>query len=145
MLAYHSPSAEVKGLKDFPKDERPPVGLTFFGFRIMVGLGFLFGLLAILAWLKRNAPETAPTLLKVLILAIPLPYLAIEAGWVVAEVGRQPWIVYGLMKTKDAVSVLASSQVLISLIAFVAFYSFLGIIDFYLLAKYARKGPEKAN
>ncbi len=145
MLAYHSPSAEVKGLKDFPKDERPPVGLTFFGFRIMVGLGFLFGLLAILAWLKRNAPETAPTLLKVLILTIPLPYLAIEAGWVVAEVGRQPWIVYGLMKTKDAVSVLASSQVLISLIAFVAFYSFLGIIDFYLLAKYARKGPEKAN
>ncbi len=145
MLAYHSPSAEVKGLKDFPKDERPPVGLTFFGFRIMVGLGFLFGLLTILAWLKRNAPETAPTLLKVLILTIPLPYLAIEAGWVVAEVGRQPWIVYGLMKTKDAVSVLASSQVLISLIAFVAFYSFLGIIDFYLLAKYARKGPEKAN
>ncbi len=145
MLAYHSPSAEVKGLKDFPKDERPPVGLTFFGFRIMVGLGFLFGLLTILAWLKRNAPETAPALLKVLILAIPLPYLAIEAGWVVAEVGRQPWIVYGLMKTKDAVSVLASSQVLISLIAFVAFYSFLGIIDFYLLAKYARKGPEKAN
>ena len=145
MLAYHSPSAEVKGLKEFPKDERPPVGLTFFSFRIMVGLGFLFGLLTVLAWLKRNAPETAPGLLKVLIYTIPLPYLAIEAGWIVAEVGRQPWIVYGLMKTKDAVSVLVSSQVLISFIAFVAFYSFLGIIDFYLLAKFARKGPEAAN
>ena len=145
MLAYHSPSAEVKGLKDFPKDERPPVGLTFISFRTMVGLGFLFGLLAVLAWLKRHEPESAPGLLKVLVYAIPLPYLAIEAGWVVAEVGRQPWIVYGMMKTRDAVSVLASSQVLISFIAFVAFYTFLGVIDFYLLAKYARKGPEAVN
>ncbi len=145
MLAHHSPSAEVKGLKDFPKEERPPVGLTFYSFRIMVGLGFLFAILAIWAWLKRAAPESAPGLLKLLVVAIPLPYLAIEAGWLVAEVGRQPWIVYGLMKTKDAVSVLASSQVLISLIAFVVFYSFLGVIDFYLLAKFARKGPEKSN
>ncbi|OCC14596.1 Cytochrome bd ubiquinol oxidase subunit I [Dissulfuribacter thermophilus] len=145
LLSHHSTSAEVKGLKDFPKEERPPVGLTFFNFRIMVGLGFFFGLIAILAWLKRNAPETAPGLLKTLIYTIPLPYLAIEAGWVVAEVGRQPWIVYGLMKTKDAVSILASSQVFISFIAFVAFYAFLGIIDFYLLAKYARKGPEAAK
>lgn len=145
LLSYHSTSAEVKGLRDFPKEERPPVALTFFNFRIMVGLGFFFGVIAILAWLKRNAPETAPGLLKTLIYTIPLPYLAIEAGWVVAEVGRQPWIVYGLMKTKDAVSILATSQVFISFIAFVAFYTFLGIIDFYLLAKYARKGPEAAK
>ena len=144
LLSYHSPSAKVKGLRDFPKDERPPVTLTFLSFRIMVGLGFLFGLLAILAWFKRRAPEEAPWLLKILIYTIPLPYIALELGWIVAEVGRQPWIVYGLMKTRDAVSVLASSQVLISFIAFVVFYSFLGIIDFYLLAKYARKGPEAA-
>ncbi|HIE56919.1 MAG TPA: cytochrome ubiquinol oxidase subunit I, partial [Anaerolineales bacterium] len=145
LLAHHSTSAEVKGLKDFPKDERPPVGLTFFSFRIMVGLGFFFAVLAILAWLKRNSPESAPGLLKTLIYTIPLPYVALQAGWVVAEVGRQPWIVYGLMKTRDAVSLLATSQVLISFVAFVAFYSFLGIIDFYLLAKYARKGPEAVN
>ncbi len=145
LLAHHSMDAEIKGLKDFPKDERPPVSLTFYGFRLMVGLGFLFGLLALLAWRARHNPESAPGLLKVLILTIPLPYIAIEAGWVVAEVGRQPWIVYGLMKTSKAVSVLASSQVWISLIAFVAFYSFLGVVDFYLLAKYAKKGPEALN
>ncbi len=142
LLAHHSPDAVVKGLKEFPKEERPPVVLTFISFRIMVGLGFLFGLIAILAWIKRNRIENAQGLLKILVYMIPLPYIAIETGWMVAEVGRQPWIVYGLMKTRDAASVLTTSQVWISLTAFVVFYSFLGLIDFYLLAKYARKGPE---
>ena len=74
--------------------------------------------------------------------AIPLPYIAIEMGWMVAEVGRQPWIVYGLMKTADAVSPIAGSQVLVTLIGFVILYSILGIVDFLLLARIARKGPE---
>jgi cytochrome d ubiquinol oxidase subunit I len=141
MLAHHDPSATVKGLKDFPASERPPVTLTFWSFRLMVGLGFLFILIAGLGWLKRNDIENQPGLLKLFIYAIPLPYLALELGWAVAEVGRQPWIVYGLMKTADAVSILDVSQVAISLTAFVVFYSILGLIDFYLLSKYARKGP----
>lgn len=141
ILAHHDPSATVKGLKDFPASERPPVLTTFWSFRLMVGLGFLFILIAGLGWLKRKDIENQTGLLKLFICAIPLPYLAIELGWAVAEVGRQPWIVYGLMKTADAVSILDVSQVAISLTAFVVFYSVLGIIDFYLLAKYARKGP----
>lgn len=79
-----------------------------------------------------------------MLFAIPLPYIAIELGWVLAEVGRQPWIVYGLMKTSDAVSPVAGSQVLISLIAFILVYGLLGAVGFYLIAKTAKKGPEPA-
>ncbi|MBW2198761.1 MAG: cytochrome ubiquinol oxidase subunit I, partial [Deltaproteobacteria bacterium] len=82
--------------------------------------------------------------LKLMLLSIPLPYIAIELGWVVAEVGRQPWIVYGLMKTSDAVSPIAGSQVLISLIAFILVYGLLGATGFYLIYKNAKKGPEPA-
>ena len=142
-LAYNDPSAEVKGLKDWPKEERPPVAITFWSFRIMVGLGTLFILLAGAAWLYRNRAEQMPPLLmRVLVWTIPLPYLAIQAGWVVAEVGRQPWIVYGVMKTKDAVSPVAVSQVATSLVALVLLYLLLGALDIFLLAKYARKGPQ---
>jgi len=142
MIAYHDPKAVVKGLKDFPKDERPPVAITFWSFRLMVALGFLFILLSLIAWIKRNNIENHPKLLRILLYAIPLPYLANELGWTVAEVGRQPWIVYGMMKTSDAVSPISVEQVTISLIAFVIVYGLLGFADFYLLAKYGRKGPK---
>ena len=142
LLAFHDPEAEVKGLKEWPKEERPPVALTFYSFRLMVALGFLFGLLSILAFLKRNNPEASPKLLKILVWNIPLPYIAAQAGWMVAEVGRQPWIVYGLMKTKDAVSPLSSIQVGLSLPAFIIVYGILGIICFWLIAYHAKKGPE---
>ncbi len=142
ILAGHSPSTVIKGLKDFPRDERPPVGITMWSFRLMAGLGVLFILLGIIAVLKKEEIENYPGLLKIFLYAIPLPYIANELGWIVAEVGRQPWIVYGMMKTKDAVSHLATSQVLISLIAFIVIYSLLGAVDFYLLVKYAKKGPE---
>lgn len=144
LLAFHDPTAEVKGLKAFPREDIPPVTLTFLSFRIMVGLGTLFIFLAAFGWLKRKDIERYPGYLRIMIYAIALPYLAIETGWIVAEVGRQPWIVYGVMRTSDAVSVLATSQVAISLAAFVVLYTFLGVVDFYLLAKYARKGPKPA-
>ncbi len=142
LLAYHSPDAEVKGLKAFPPDERPPVTLTFFAFRTMIALGFLFPLLAFWAWLRRNRLLESPRLLKVLMFALPLPYLAAQAGWVVAEVGRQPWVVYGVMKTADAVSPIAAQQVAVSLAAFVLVYSLLGAAAFYLIGRHARRGPE---
>jgi cytochrome d ubiquinol oxidase subunit I len=144
-LAYKDFDAEVKGLKSFPKEERPPVLETYLGFRLMVGLGGLFILLSTLAvflsW--RDLLERYPLFLKVLVWAIPLPYLAGELGWIVAEVGRQPWIVYGVLKTSAAVSKSVSpEQVALSLGVFTLLYSFLGGINVYLLAKYARKGPE---
>ncbi|HPA44773.1 MAG TPA: cytochrome ubiquinol oxidase subunit I [bacterium] len=141
ILAFRDPSAVVPGLNDFPEEDHPPVLLTFLSFRLMVGLGFLFLFLTVIGWFLRNRLLDYPVYLKVMLYSIPLPYLACEAGWIVAEVGRQPWIVYGLMRTSDAVSPIAASQVGVSLVAFLILYSLLGLADFYLLFKYARKGP----
>ena len=143
-LVFHDINAEVKGLKAFPREERPPVLITSFAFKGMVGLGFYFALVMIIGWFQRNRLVDSPKFLKLMLLSIPLPYIAIELGWIVAEVGRQPWIVYGLMKTSDAASPVASSQVLISLIAFILVYGLLGAVGFYLIFKNAKKGPEPA-
>jgi cytochrome bd ubiquinol oxidase subunit I len=142
MLAYHDSEATVKGLKDFPKDERPPVTLPFISFRIMVGLGFLFLALTLYGWFRRNDLEGSPGFLKVMLFAIPLPYIANEAGWMLAEVGRQPWVVYGVMKTSDAVSPISGGQVMTSLVAFILVYTLLGAAAVYLMVSHARKGPE---
>jgi cytochrome d ubiquinol oxidase subunit I len=141
-VALGDANGVYKGLKEWPKEERPPVAITFWAFRLMVGLGMLFALITILAWLKRNDPEASPWLLKLLVLVIPLPYIALGLGWTVTEVGRQPWIVYGVMKTADAASKLPGSQVGLSLAAFIVVYSVLGVICFWLISKYAGKGPE---
>lgn len=143
-LAFNDFNAEVKGLNDFAKEDIPPVLTTFLSFRFMVGMGGLFILLAFAAWKKREDLADNPLLCKALTYAIPLPYIAIMAGWMLAEVGRQPWIVYGLMRTSDAVSPVPSSSVAISLLSFIVVYSALGILDIYLLIKYARKGPQPA-
>ena len=145
MLAKHNPNAEVKGLKDFPEDERPPVLISFLSFRIMVGLGMLFVLLTATGFLIRKRLLDFPLYLKAMLLAIPLPYIAIEAGWVLAEVGRQPWIVYGIMKTSDAVSPIHTSQVFTSFLAFLIVYGLLGAVGFYLIVKNAKKGPEAVH
>ena len=144
LMARHDINAEIRGLKSFPRDERPPVLITSFAFKGMVGLGFYFIFATVLGWLKRKRLAQSPKYLKLMLLSIPLPYVACELGWMVAEVGRQPWIVYGLMKTSDAVSPIAVSQVLTTLIGFIVLYSLLGITGFYLIAKNAVKGPELA-
>jgi cytochrome d ubiquinol oxidase subunit I len=141
LLVKHDVNAEVRGLKDFPREERPPVLITSFAFKGMVGLGGYFILMTLIGWFKRNRLVDSPKFLKLMLLSIPLPYLACELGWVLAEVGRQPWIVYGLMKTSDAVSPVASSQVLVSLLAFIGVYGILGATGFYLIAKNSVKDP----
>jgi cytochrome d ubiquinol oxidase subunit I len=110
----------------------------------MVGLGTFFPLITIVLWIKRKKLLENPLLLKIMLFSIPLPLIAIESGWILAEVGRQPWIVYGLMKTSDAASPVASSQVLLSLIGFVVVYSLLGAVAYFLMFKHAKKGPEAA-
>lgn len=142
-LAHADFGAEVKGLKDYPPEEQPPVLLTFLSFRAMVGLGTLFPLLAILAWFWRKRLAEKQWFAWALILAIPLPYVAIMAGWTVAEVGRQPWIVWGMMKTADAVSPVPASSVALSILAFIGIYTVLGVLDIWLLRKYAMKGPDQ--
>lgn len=141
-IAYGSVDAEVKGLKDFAKEDRPPVLPTFLSFRVMVALGGLFVLLAIGAFWQRTRDEPCPLLLKALIWNIPLPYIGLMVGWAVAEIGRQPWIVYGLMRTADAVSPVPADNVAVSLAAFTVVYTVLGILDIYLLRKFALKGPD---
>jgi len=140
-LGYHDLNAEVKGLKDFPKEERPPVFLTFASFRLMVTLGVYFILMTVIGFFKRNRLMESPRYLKIMLWSLPLTYLAVEFGWLVAEIGRQPWIVYRIMTTAQAVSPIDTIQVAMTLVGFLLVYGLLGAVDFYLLAKYARKGP----
>jgi cytochrome d ubiquinol oxidase subunit I len=145
ILVDGSPSAEVVGLKDIDPKDRPPVLPVFLSFRAMVGFGCLFLLMAAWAWLKRSQIADQGLLLRLLPFVIPLPYLANQFGWALAEIGRQPWIVYGLMRTSEGVSPIALGQVATSLAGFFAVYALLGATDFYLLFKYARRGPEGAK
>ena len=147
-LAFHDTNAEIKGLKDFPKEERPPVLPVFLSFRLMAGLGTLIIGLSFLAVIMPRWKHFADfkIFLVIMIAALPLPYIATQLGWLVAELGRQPWAVYGVLKTADGVSRSVSLvQVFGSLLGFTALYGLLGAIDIYLLAKYAKKGPDRAN
>jgi cytochrome d ubiquinol oxidase subunit I len=145
MLAFGNGQAEVKGLKDFPKDLRPPVAGTFWSFRAMIVLSFLFLALTLTAFVlsRRDKLESSPTFLRIILYTIPLPYLANQLGWIVAEVGRQPWIVYNVLKTSDAVSkAISPAQVWTSLLGFTLLYGLLAVVDIYLLTETAKKGPD---
>lgn len=106
-LAFNDFNAEVKGLREFPKDEWPPIVPTHIAFQVMVAIGTYAALLALtillMNWRKKDFLQHT-LLLKLLVIGTPLGFLGVEAGWIVTEVGRQPWIIYGIMKTKDAVS-----------------------------------------
>jgi len=145
LLAFHDTNGIVKGLNDVPKEMRPMVLPVFLSFRGMAAIG-TFMILASLAGIflsRRDRFEDNKLFLNIMLLAIPLPYIAQQMGWIVAELGRQPWIVYGVLKTSEGVSKsVTSTQVLLSLIGFTVLYGVLGAIDIYLLAKYAKKGPD---
>jgi cytochrome d ubiquinol oxidase subunit I len=144
-MAFREAEGEIKGLKSYPKEMRPPVTPVFLSFRVMVGLG-MFMILASLAAIVLSRKQTFTenrTFLTIMVFAIPVPYLAQQLGWLVAELGRQPWIVYGVLKTSDAVSKsITSTQVMLSLFGFTVLYGMLGAIDIFLLVKYAKKGPD---
>ncbi len=148
LLAFRDANAQVTGLKEFPRELRPPVLPVFLSFRIMAGLGVYFILTSLIALIisLRGQPERHRLFLTLLVFSLPLPYIANQLGWLVAEVGRQPWIVYGVLKTANAVSTNVSAlQVALSLAGFTILYGALGLIDIYLLFKYARKGPEESG
>jgi len=140
-LAFKNVDAEVRGLKEFPKEERPPVLISSLAFKGMVAFGTYFIFITLVGLLLRNRLTEYPLFLKIMMFSIPLPYIANELGWILAEVGRQPWIVYGMMKTADAASPVDPLQVAISLTAFILVYGLLGAAGFYLMAQHAKKGP----
>ncbi len=144
MVAFDT-DFEVKGLNEFDKDLLPPIMIPFFSYRIMVGLGFYFVLLALIGiflYKKDKILEARPYLLLLLI-SIPLPIIANEMGWVAAEVGRQPWIVYHELKTADAIStVVSAGEILFSLILFSCLYAVIFSLFVFLVQKKVKKGPE---
>lgn len=146
ILAFKDPSSAVTGLADIPAADRPPVALPFVNFRFMVAVGMAMTLLALWSWWRIKNLTAATALLKLLVLFIPLPYLACNAGWVVTEVGRQPWLVQNVMRTADGVSQgLAASQVAFSLIALTALLTLLTVTAFGMIIHHARKGPDAAQ
>jgi cytochrome d ubiquinol oxidase subunit I len=147
-LAFRDAGAEIKGLKDFPPDRRPPVKTTFWSFRFMVALGFIMIVLCVIgfAFARRGTLEARRRFLLIMLFSIPLPYIAGQLGWIVSEIGRQPWIVYGMLETTSAISKsVGAGQVWTSFLGFVAIYGLLGFVDVYLLAKIARKGPDSES
>lgn len=140
-LGHGDFNAEVKGLNAFPRDERPPVLPIFLAFRGMVALGSYFILITLYGMLRRNKLLESPLLLKAMLFSIPLPYIAIQLGWIVTELGRQPWIVWGMMRTSEAASPIAASQVITTLVGFTLVYSLLGFAGYYLIIKHAKQGP----
>ncbi|MEW6078425.1 MAG: cytochrome ubiquinol oxidase subunit I [Thermodesulfobacteriota bacterium] len=142
LMAFHDFSSEVKGLKEFPREERPPVLLVYTAFKLMVGLGFYFCLATLVGLFLRHRLLENRWYLLIMLLSLPLPYIAVQLGWIVAEVGRQPWIVYGIMKTSQAVSpVISGGQVMASLTGFVLVYGLLGAVGLFLMARHAINGP----
>ncbi len=144
-LAFHDGNAAVRGLKEFPKADRPPVLPVLAGFRGMAGLGMLFMLLTLIAVIlsRKERIDQSRLFLRIMLYSLPLPYIATQLGWIVAEVGRQPWIVYNVLRTADGVSRSVSvPQVIASLAGFTLLYGLLALVDLYLLIKFARKGPD---
>jgi cytochrome d ubiquinol oxidase subunit I len=122
----------------------PNVPVLFWSFRFMVGLGFYFiALFGVAFWLSAQRKlGTHRLFLKIALWSLPLPWIAAELGWIVAEYGRQPWVIEGVLPTALGVSSTASGNVLFSLIGFALFYSTLLVADVYLLVKYIRLGPD---
>jgi cytochrome d ubiquinol oxidase subunit I len=140
----HNADGVVKGMKAFPRDSRPPVGIVFWAFRVMVGVGV--AMLAVVAWggwLRwRGRLFHSPRFLAVCNAMAPAGFVAVIAGWTVTEVGRQPWVVYGLLRTRDAVSPsLTGFDVMLSLLLYIAVYAVIFSAGLFYLVRIARAGP----
>jgi cytochrome d ubiquinol oxidase subunit I len=144
-LALGDVNARLKGINEFPSENIPPLFLTFVSYHNMVILGMYFILIMALSAYKiyKKTLWESKKLLKILFWSIPLPLAACQLGWIAAEVGRQPWIVYHLLKTKDAISVtVGAGEILFSIILFALIYILLFSVLFVLLKKKVNNGFE---
>ncbi len=143
-MAFGDVNATIRGINEFPQDEIPPLWMTFVSYHNMVALGMYFIFVMSLAayMIRKNTLWTNMKFLKVLFWSIPLPVLACQFGWAAAEVGRQPWIVYKLMRTSAAASITVSAgEILFSIILFGIIYILLFVLFMYYLMKEINHGP----
>jgi cytochrome d ubiquinol oxidase subunit I len=152
ILSTHSVEGQVVGLKDFPVNDQPPVTLPFYAFRIMVLLGFIMLFLVLWAlwqwYRKRLGVESAPKhriFWNFWLYAIPAGFLATECGWIVREVGRQPWLVYGILRTSEGVSPVDTAATATSLSLFIIVYLFLLGLFIYFTSRILKRGPDMTS
>ena len=144
-LAFHDPNAEVKGLEEFPREDWPPVAIVHVAFQVMVALGAYMAVVSLWAlwrwWRGRRTRALADDrlLLRALALATPMGFIAIEAGWTVTEVGRQPWIIQGVLRTADAVTPMPG--LVVPFLTFTLLYLLLGIIVVYMMRQQIIRAP----
>ncbi|HKE04666.1 MAG TPA: cytochrome ubiquinol oxidase subunit I [Blastocatellia bacterium] len=142
LLAFHDPKAVVKGLEDFPRDLWPPVAIVHVAFQVMVAAGAVMALVAIwgayLAWRRKSLPDSR-RFLRAVVAASPFGFVAIEAGWTVTEVGRQPWIIQGVMRTAQAVTPMPGLK--IPFVTFTLIYIFLAAVVVWLLKRQVAQSP----
>jgi cytochrome d ubiquinol oxidase subunit I len=147
LILTHSFNGEVKGLKEWPREDRPPAVWVFWAFRIMVGLGMLMiatGVIAIVLYLRKGLFDTRWFQYWCMALT-PAGFISVLAGWFVTEVGRQPWIVQDLMRTNEATSPVIGTSIAISLAAFIIVYVFVFGAGSYYILRLIGKGPEEAQ
>ena len=148
-LTYNRWKAEVKGLDAFPRENWPDnIPLLYYAYHIMVGLGTIFiAIMAAAAFLLwRRKLYSTRWLLWILMLAVPFPYIANTTGWMTADLGRQPWLVYGLMRTVDGISpTVSAGNSLFTLIGFMGMYTLLGLLFLFLVLKTVFQGPGSAH
>lgn len=153
LLATHSLTGKVTGLRDIPRADQPPaIPVIFYAFRLMVAIGFWFLVLSVWSawsWWRGKFTDaqirSRRYLLMAWVLSIPLGYLAVESGWIVRELGRQPWVIYGVLRTQDAASVLPAGAVLASLTGFILIYMVLMVTFVVFLTRILRTGPMTAS
>ena len=145
LLAFHDPNAEVKGLDTVPRDQWPPVAIVHIAFQVMIALGTIMALVSVWAlwrwWRGRtiDAVVADRRLLRAIAFVTPMGFLAIEAGWTVTEVGRQPWIIHGVLRTADAVTPMPG--LVVPFLIFTLLYLLLGAIVVYLLRQQIVRAP----
>lgn len=148
ILADRSLTGKVVGLKKFPHQDRPPIVLPFYSFRFMTGLAFLFLLLVVRTWIALRKDNSArliikhKKLLQFWVISVPLSYAAMEFGWIVREVGRQPWSIYHIMRTETSISNVTSGMVWFSLVLFVTIYPLLFVFFIKFFRQIINEGPD---
>ena len=150
LLTTHTATGQIKGLRDFPREDQPPVAITYYAFRIMVAIGtalFLLMLWTLMVWqrggLAAGLVASQKWLLRAWMAALPLSFLAMETGWITREVGRQPWVIHGMLRTGESASRIPAGAVAVSLLAFALVYALLALLFVFFARDIITRGPDQ--